>query len=186
MPRYKMVVCTFLTSDRGHIRVTKLGGRLDQGVEHSVKIEGRAADDLEHVGGSRLLLQRFSQLIQKARVLDGDHRLVGEGGNELDLLLCKRFHPLARHCDDANGRSLSQQRNAEYRAKAVHFHAPVEPIFRIRQDIGDLNGLAFHHRSSGNGPASQLNRMTIHELYEIARVTETCDVSVHVTSLSID
>ena len=31
----------------------------DQRVEHGLQIEGRAADDLEHVGGGGLLLQRF-------------------------------------------------------------------------------------------------------------------------------
>src|SRR5215813_7551367 len=70
--RYNMEVSTFLTSDRGHIRFTKSGGRRDQRFEHHNKIEGGAADDLEHVCGSSLLLQRFSQLIQKARVLDRD------------------------------------------------------------------------------------------------------------------
>src|SRR5262245_40699421 len=48
---------------------------------------GFAADDLEHVGGRRLLLQRFAQLIKQPGVLDGDHRLVGERGQQLDLLV---------------------------------------------------------------------------------------------------
>ena len=42
------------------IRLTQFGCRLDQRVEHCLKIEGRAADDLEHVGGRGLLLQRFA------------------------------------------------------------------------------------------------------------------------------
>ena len=33
--------------------------RFDQRIEHRLQIERRAADDLEHVGGGRLLLQRF-------------------------------------------------------------------------------------------------------------------------------
>ena len=32
---------------------------IDQRVEHGLQIEGRAADDLEHVGGGGLLLQQF-------------------------------------------------------------------------------------------------------------------------------
>ena len=31
----------------------------DQRIEHRLQIEGRAADDLEHVGGGGLLLQRL-------------------------------------------------------------------------------------------------------------------------------
>jgi hypothetical protein len=52
--------------------------RLDQRIEHGLQIEGRAADDLEHVGGGGLLLQRLAQLVEKTRVLYGDNRLGGE------------------------------------------------------------------------------------------------------------
>ena len=45
-------------------------------VEHRLQIEGRAADDLEHVGGGGLLLQRFAQLVEQARILDGDDGLL--------------------------------------------------------------------------------------------------------------
>ena len=60
------------------IRFAKPGGRLDQRVEHRLQIERRAADDLEHVGGGGLLLERFAQLVEQARVLDGDDGLRGE------------------------------------------------------------------------------------------------------------
>ena len=43
-----------------------------------LQIEGRSADDLEHVGGGGLLLQRFAQLVEQAGVLDGDDGLGGE------------------------------------------------------------------------------------------------------------
>jgi hypothetical protein len=52
--------------------------RLDQRVEHQLQVEGRAADDLEHVGGGGLLLQRFTQLAEQARVLDGNDGLSGK------------------------------------------------------------------------------------------------------------
>ena len=67
------------------VGVAKSGRRLGQRIEHGLQIEGRAADDLEHVGGGRLLLQRFgqivcalAQLVEQARVLDGDDGLAGE------------------------------------------------------------------------------------------------------------
>jgi hypothetical protein len=31
--------------------------------EHGLQVEGRAADDLEHIGGGGLLLQRFSEIV---------------------------------------------------------------------------------------------------------------------------
>ena len=58
-------------------------------------LERREADHLEHVGGRGLLLQRFAEfgcasLVEQPRVLDGDHRLVGEGRHQLDLLVGER------------------------------------------------------------------------------------------------
>ena len=59
--------------------------RLDQRIEHRPQVEGRAADDLEHVRGRGLLLQRFAeivgalaQFVEQPRVLDGDDGLRGE------------------------------------------------------------------------------------------------------------
>src|SRR5262245_15675220 len=65
---------------------------LNQGLQHRLEIESGAADDLEHVGGRGLLLQRFAQLVQQPRVLDRDRRLVGECLDQLDLLVGERPH----------------------------------------------------------------------------------------------
>src|SRR5262249_23204385 len=66
------------TSNTPHIGLAQFCRRLDQGIEHSLQIEGRPADYLEHVGGRGLLLQRLAQLVEEARVLDGDDGLAGE------------------------------------------------------------------------------------------------------------
>jgi hypothetical protein len=70
------------TSNISDIGLTQSCCRLQKGVEHCLQIEGGAADDLEHVGGSGLLLQRFRQIVgalmqflQQSDVLDGDDRL---------------------------------------------------------------------------------------------------------------
>jgi hypothetical protein len=52
---------TFALEQPGMISVAKPGRGLDQRVEHGLQIEGRAADDLEYVGGRCLLLTRFLQ-----------------------------------------------------------------------------------------------------------------------------
>jgi len=67
-----------LPPDHGLFRVAKPCRRLDQGIEHGLDIEGRAADHLEHTGGGGLLLQRLAQLVEKPRVLDGDDGLFGK------------------------------------------------------------------------------------------------------------
>ena len=49
---------------------------------------------LKHLGGRRLLLQRLGEfararlhLVEQPHVLDRDHRLVGEGLDQFDLLV---------------------------------------------------------------------------------------------------
>src|SRR6516162_757862 len=88
------------------VRLAKSGGRLDQRIQHRLKIESRAADDLEHVGGGGLLLQRFAQLIEQPRVLDGDDGLVGEGDQKLDLLIAKRPDGSSSESEDTDRRPL--------------------------------------------------------------------------------
>ncbi len=72
---------------------TNPGGALDDGVEDRLYIRWRAADDAEHLGRCRLMLQRLAQfcvalldLLEQPHVLNRDHRLVGEGFEKCDLL----------------------------------------------------------------------------------------------------
>ena len=52
------------------------GSRFDQRIEHGLEVEGRAADDFQHIGGRGLLLERLAQLVEQAGVLDRDDGLV--------------------------------------------------------------------------------------------------------------
>src|SRR5262245_53481553 len=90
------------TSNTPHIGLAQFCRQLDQGIEHSLQIEGRTADDLKHVGGSGLLLQRFSQLVEQPRVLDGDDRLGSEVLDQLDLLVGERADLLTVDGDTAD------------------------------------------------------------------------------------
>ena len=63
-------------------------------LEHWFQCSRRPADDTQDLGGGRLVLQRFGELprprlhlLEQPRVLDGDHRLVGEGGDKFYLLV---------------------------------------------------------------------------------------------------
>ena len=65
---------------------TNPGRALDDGVEHRLHVRGRAADDAEHFGRCRLMLQGFAQFrvallqfFEQPDVLDGDYGLGGEG-----------------------------------------------------------------------------------------------------------
>ena len=83
---------------------------LDDGVEHRLHVRRRAADDAEHLGRRRLMLQRLAQFrvalaefLEQAHVFDSDHRLVGEGLEKCDLLFGERPHLAAANDDDADG-----------------------------------------------------------------------------------
>ena len=59
--------------------------RLHQRVENRLEVDGRAADDLEHIGGRSLLLQRLTQvvgacphLVEQPYILNCDHSLIGK------------------------------------------------------------------------------------------------------------
>ena len=85
-------------------------GALDDGVEHRLHVRRRAADDAEHLGRCRLMLQRLAQFrvalldfLEQAHVLDGDDRLVGEGFEQLDLLVGER--PDLQSANDESPRS---------------------------------------------------------------------------------
>src|SRR5262245_27523806 len=73
--------------DESIVRLTQASRRLDECIEYRLQVERGAADHLEDVGGGGLLLQRFSQLVEQARVFDGDDGLAGEISDQLDLLV---------------------------------------------------------------------------------------------------
>src|SRR5262249_16036747 len=84
--RFKVVTVPPWSAYDDHIRLTQPRRRFDQCVEHRLQLKGRAADDLEHVSGGGLLLQRFTQFVEQARVLNGNDGLLGEIADKLDLL----------------------------------------------------------------------------------------------------
>jgi hypothetical protein len=84
--RRPMVVFTAATEQPRMVCVAKPCRRFGQRIEHSLQIKRQPADHLKHVGGRGLLLQRFAQLVEQPRVLDGDDGLSGEIAQQLDLL----------------------------------------------------------------------------------------------------
>ena len=100
-------------------------GALDDGVEHRLHVGRRAADDAEHLGRCRLMLQGLAQFcvalaefFEQAHVLDGDHGLVGEGFEERDLFVCERTDFRAANQDQRRSaipsRSNGVQEPSEY------------------------------------------------------------------------
>ena len=105
-------------ADRAAEGAAKFDGGGDQRVEHRLQIESRAADDLQHLGGGGLLLQRFGEvagarlhLVEQPHVLDRDHRLVGEGLDDFDLAIREGDRLVARDSENADGLPVANQRD---------------------------------------------------------------------------
>jgi hypothetical protein len=84
-------------------------GMLQHRLEHRLQLSRRTGDDLEHLGGCRLLLQRLAQLacsrlhlIEQPHVLNGNYGMSGEIRDQLDLLVGERTNLLTIDGDDSN------------------------------------------------------------------------------------
>ena len=108
-------VVSLAESQHHVINPTNPGGALDDGVEDRLHVRRRAADDAEHLGRCRLMLQGLTQFrvallqfLEQPDVLDGDDRLVGEGFEQLDLLVAERTNLLAPNHNRPDSGSLAQ------------------------------------------------------------------------------
>ena len=68
------------------------GGVLVDNVKHRLDIRRRAGDHAQDLARRSLLLQRLFQFLKQPYVFDGDHGLVGEGFEQLDLHRCEGTH----------------------------------------------------------------------------------------------
>src|SRR5262249_33087757 len=135
-----------LPSYRRVVGAAKAASRFNERLQYRFEIEGRAADDLEHVGGSSLLPERLAQLLrarlhllEQPHVLDRDDRLVGEGSDEVDLLVGEGMHLFAPQNDYADGRVFAHKRDAQSRSQAGNSMRLAESVLPIGKNIGDMN-----------------------------------------------
>ena len=130
--------------------LAKSSRRLEQRIQYGLKVECRTTYDLKQVRGRGLLLQRFGELsralllrLEQAHVLDGDHRLIAEGGHQFDLLFGKGTGLFAHQDDNADGGAFSRQRDAQSGPEARNALSGAELILRISLDIRNVDRAAF-------------------------------------------
>ena len=102
------------------INPTNPRGALDDGVEHRLHVRRRAADDAEHLGRCRLMLQGLAQFcvallqfLEQPHVLDRDDRLIGEGFEQSDLLVGERTNFGSANCNHPDRNAFAQQRRGQ-------------------------------------------------------------------------
>ena len=110
------------------------------------------ADHAEDVAGRRLLLQRlghlrmgsgegavlFLELGEQPHVLDGDHRLVGKGFDELNLLIGERLNFKLVEDNDAEDVISPEHGHAKFRADGIDVSLRVA-VLGIRLEVGNMD-----------------------------------------------
>ena len=83
--------------------------------------------------------------------------MVSEGFDQFDLLGGERSDSGARQDQDADSGAFAEQRNAKNGSISARFLGFNKAIFRIVQNIRDVNGFTFEHRASSEGTSPRRN-----------------------------
>src|SRR5215468_7676247 len=96
MGRRKSQKIAVIQEDKAEHGLAKARGTLNDRIKHRLGICRRPGDDVKHLARRSLMFESFGQLallrlhlVEQPHVLDRDHRLVGEGLEQLDLLRTK-------------------------------------------------------------------------------------------------
>src|SRR5262249_35980756 len=144
-----------------------------EGLQYCPQIEGRAADDLEDVGGGGLLLQRLVQFLrtlllgfEQPDVLNRDYRLIGEGFDQLDLVIRERFDLSLQNRGDPPKRPFTEHRNRHSGTEALLFDQIGKFIIRQLQYIPDMNRASFKCSLACDGAWAWAQRMAVQVIGE--------------------
>ena len=150
-----------------------------------MQIEGRAADDLEHVGGGGLLLQRLAQfsrallhVVEQPHVLDRDHGLIGKRFSECDLLVGERLHDATLQEQNSDGRSFALQRYAEHSAYVRRQGSVCYVGVRIELPVDDVNGFTLMRNTADNRRPPRLERFPLHAFLVFWQKAVACGVMI--------
>ena len=153
MQRHRPVSISF-----GEPQDTELGAAdanriLQHGLEHGLQLAGRGRDDLQHLRGRGLLLQRLgeivgapAQLVEQPRVLDGDDGLVSEAADQFNLAVSEWPHLLAVDDEGPHELVLLEHGDGDDRPRTAELgdlrgsgaSCAIE-IIGFGLDVGDLN-----------------------------------------------
>src|SRR5262245_1215504 len=148
------------------INPANLGRALDDCIKHRLHVRGRSADDAEYFGSCSLMLQSLAQfcvpfldLFEEPDIFDGNHRLIGEGFEERDLLVSERSDLGPTNMNRPNGSSLSHQRGRKAGTSAgnVLNSLGIRKLFtNFRRNVRHVNRFpvkngSAHHESRADG-----------------------------------
>ena len=100
-------------------RIAQPRGIFGDGVQHRLNVRRRTGDDAQNFTCRGLLLQRLLEFLKQPHVLDGDHGLVGESFEQLDLRRGEGAHLDATRAQYSNEFSLLTKGNDQEGARAA-------------------------------------------------------------------
>ena len=112
-------------------------------VQHWLDIRRRAGDYAQDFTRGSLLLQRLFEFVEQPNVLDGDHRLVGEGLEELDLRRGEGAHLDATCAQSTNKFSLADEGARPKRCGSCRRALTWNLI--LRADVGNVERAVLEH-----------------------------------------
>src|SRR5215831_12507509 len=167
---------------------TNSGCALDDGVEYWLHVCGRAADNTEHFGRCRLMLQSLAQfrialldLLEQAHVFDGNHSLVSKGPEKGNLFFGKRSNRRATDRNGPNGNTLTNKRDGQPRpnAQAMDGMPDVRPLrFALGPEIVNVNCLPIEYGPTTRGTTADWPGLADHKNGGNGPIT--CDFPLHV------
>src|SRR5215472_469550 len=109
MDRDRAVAVVFVKEEVPELRLADAHGIPQHRLEHWPKLASRRTDYAQHLRCRGLLLQRFGKLaralllgVKQPDILDGNHRLVGKCGKQVDLFLREWLRLGTSQCQDAD------------------------------------------------------------------------------------
>ncbi len=142
------------------------------GLDQAILRGAQFLDRLGELLGARL------RLLEEPHILDGDHGLVGEGLQKLDLAFVERPHLLARHDEDADRHPFAQERHAEIRPIVAEALIFARGVVRVGEHVGNLDGFAFERDAPRGAVRARREGVRLRILDEFVRKAEIRDPAI--------
>ena len=162
--------------DIDYLRLADASGVFGDRIEHRLHVTWRIRYHAQDLTDCSLLLQRLGEIVgallnvlEQSNVLDGNHRLVGESGHQIDLLLAEWVHLVAGERKDADRRPVTQERHAEDGSEPKCPLIASRTVFGIGQHVGDMNDLALQRDAPNRATAARSLRVVERVLPGLAR-----------------
>src|SRR5437763_2958460 len=186
------IVALFQTQYR-IIGLAKLAGALDDGLEDGSHFGRRGRYHPQNIAAPSLVGESLREiagpglhLIEQPYVFDGDHRLVGESGYKLDLLVREPPHRFPGQHDNSDRNSYSHERDAKYGTIVSPRTLFDITVFGISLNIDNLDHFSLEHGSSKHRTPIQSQWMIVHVADIFRRIAVACNKWISVASRAME